>query len=450
MLHVDNNEVKEKLFCGNIGLEKESLRITPDGYIAQTPHPFPGDPYIVRDYSESQTEINTPVAPDAETALGYVQYHTDRILEKLSEQPQKEFLWPFSNPPYIRDSDDIPIAVYFGDEAWKMEYRRYLAGRYGKYMMTFCGIHFNYSFDEALLKSDYEAAGGEKTGKNFNEYKSDFYVSLSAKALLYNWLIVAVTAASPLLDSSYVEKGVIGQDVFNGMGTTRCSELGYWNFFTPVLDYSGIEAYADSILAYIDAGLIKSPAELYFPVRVKPSGGYELAALKDKGVSHIEMRMIDLNPLTPAGMDLRDVKFIQLLLIYLAMLPDVPMPASDQIQAVQNTKMAAHYDLKTVMVMLPDGESMDAASGALRILGQMRDLFRKILSGEPNDGAAPESGTNSEHPGKAYTLDEVEEILSFQEAKFTDAENRYAWQLRKLYANGFVEKGLELARERAK
>jgi gamma-glutamylcysteine synthetase len=39
------------------------------------------------------------------------------------------------------------------------------------------------------------------------------------------------------------------------------------------------------------------------------------------------------------------------------------------------------------------------------------------------------------------------EILDFEEAKFIDPEMRYAWQIRKQYADGFVKGGLALAKE---
>ena len=48
----------------------------------------------------------------------------------------------------------------------------------------------------------------------------------------------------------------------------------------------------------------------------------------------------------------------------------------------------------------------------------------------------------------ADTDPHVQEILDFQEAKFTDPHNRYAWKVRDLYQNGFVKKGLLLARQR--
>ncbi|MEQ9463581.1 MAG: glutamate--cysteine ligase, partial [Haliea sp.] len=48
------------------GLEKESLRITPEGRLAQTPHPAGlgsalTPPTHTTEYTEAQREINTPV-----------------------------------------------------------------------------------------------------------------------------------------------------------------------------------------------------------------------------------------------------------------------------------------------------------------------------------------------------------------------------------------------------
>ena len=230
MLTYQEPKIRDLLLSGSIGLEKESLRITGDGFFAKTPHPFMDDPFIVRDFCENQTEINTAPEPSAQKAVEALQYHTDRIRKTLLGLQEREYLWPFSNPPYIKNEQDIPIAQYSGDEAEKTVYREYLADRYGRYKMTFSGIHFNFSFSDELLRADFEMSGL----KDFRAYKDDLYISLAGQAQMFNWLIVAVTAASPMLDSSYLEKGVFGRDIYNGMGSSRCSELGYWNFFTPV------------------------------------------------------------------------------------------------------------------------------------------------------------------------------------------------------------------------
>ena len=58
MLHTDQISVARHLGSGKIGLEKESLRITKEGFMTQTRDPFVDVPCIVRDFCENQTEIN--------------------------------------------------------------------------------------------------------------------------------------------------------------------------------------------------------------------------------------------------------------------------------------------------------------------------------------------------------------------------------------------------------
>ena len=70
MLDVRDPRLRPLAFDGNFGLEREALRVTADGHMAHTPHPFPADhPRIVRDFCENQTEINTRVWPTAEEAV---------------------------------------------------------------------------------------------------------------------------------------------------------------------------------------------------------------------------------------------------------------------------------------------------------------------------------------------------------------------------------------------
>ncbi len=93
----------------------------------------------------------------------------------------------------------------------------------------------------------------------------------------------------------------------------------------------------------------------------------------------------------------------------------------------ENQGNAARYDLKTVNIVLPGEESTDAVSAALRVINDMRQFYRGIEA----------------------DMGEAELILQYQAEKFEDPEKRYAWQLRKEYSGGFVEKGLELARKYA-
>ena len=42
--------------------------------------------------------------------------------------------------------------------------------------------------------------------------------------------------------------------------------------------------------------------------------------------------------------------------------------------------------------------------------------------------------------------EEVLEVLDFELDKFLDMHNRYAWQVRERFSNGFVKKGLEFCK----
>lgn len=64
--------------------------------------------------------------------------------------------------------------------------------------MTFSGIHVNYSFSDELLERDFQLSGET----DFMSYKNQLYVTLAERTVAYGWLLVAITAASPLMDSS--------------------------------------------------------------------------------------------------------------------------------------------------------------------------------------------------------------------------------------------------------
>ena len=118
-----------------------------------------------------------------------------------------------------------------------------------------------------------------------------------------------------------------------------------------------------------------------------------------------------------------DLKFIQILMVWLASTPREPLDEKDQVQVVQNYKNAAHYDLKTVKIVVPDGEAIPVADAGLAVLEEMKAFF------------------------KGYP-EEIQQVLSFEEEKLLDPEKRYAWRIRREFADGFVEKGLLLAKQR--
>ena len=71
---------------GKFGLEKESLRVTEEGFLTHTPHPFSDDSHMERDFCENQTELITDACDSVDAAweqLGRLQKKAVKILQML-------------------------------------------------------------------------------------------------------------------------------------------------------------------------------------------------------------------------------------------------------------------------------------------------------------------------------------------------------------------------------
>ena len=83
----------------NCGLERETLRSTPDGNLSTSTHPkFLGsklfNPRITTDFAESQLELITPVCEDSSKAISEL-HKTHRFIYSFLKE---EILWPASMP----------------------------------------------------------------------------------------------------------------------------------------------------------------------------------------------------------------------------------------------------------------------------------------------------------------------------------------------------------------
>ena len=334
-LDFNDEELKKVFFSAEFGLEKECLRINKDGFISHTKHPFGDNPNIQKDFCESQTEFVTDVFNSAEEVCRSLKSLHKLAAETLRDLPTgREFLWSFSNPPYVRDENDIFVAIFDGDMQNKSLYREYLAEKYGKMKMLYSGIHFNFSFTESFLRNIYKNA----EDKTFVDFKNNLYLELSKKIVNYAWLIVYLTAASPIMDGSFLKGEAIGKSVLSGYSSARCSEIGYWNDFTPIISYDSLKSYVSSINSYVENGKLRSASELYYPVRLKPRGDNSLENLLEKGINHVEIRMFDDNPLSPIGIFKEDIEFIHILILYLISTDDFIFDAESHINAVLNEK----------------------------------------------------------------------------------------------------------------
>lgn len=402
---------------GGFGLEKESLRVTSLGHLAHTPHPFPDNANIDRDFCENQVELITPVCGSVNECCTILKRFHERVEETLYHlETGREYLWAFSNPPYVNNAEDIPVARFTGIQQSKSSYREYLAQKYGKYKMLYSGIHFNYSYPKQFIQAVFEQKSADNAD-NIDTLRDDLYLQLAQKGAYYSWLIVALTAASPLSDGSFWRQGDFDTDGKEGYSSLRCSELGYWNDFIPVLDYSSIDNYVASINRYIERGLLRSASELYYPIRLKPTGSNQLDQLKN-GVNHIEFRMIDLNPLSPFGIMEQDVEFLHQMIAWLTLTPPITLTREEQIELVHNMRSAAHFPLEAVDI-IHHGKKSDLLTVALQTLEEMQSVLGET------------------------------EAITFQRSKLLHKEKRYAEQVKAQFEQGFVSKGLELVAQYA-
>ncbi len=274
----------------------------------------------------------------------------------------EESLWLYSNPPHFENESEIVIADFTGDLYEKRIYFEKLEKRYGKRWYLLSGVHFNFSFDDKYLWSIFQ-------GNDFEVFKRNYYLKLYKQLYVHSWMLLLLTAASPVYDRSLTtdgEKGVIRSEY----SSIRNSAKGYWNQFLPVLNLDSYDDFVKSLKCYMDNGSLYSLAELYLPVRLKPNGGYSVENL-EKGVSHIEFRMFDTNPFEPLGINRLDLEFTHLLVLYLSTLDDFDLTPELQKQALENHKSAALYDLSEVKI-----DGTDILEKADNIIDQMCEMFR--------------------------------------------------------------------------
>lgn len=322
----------EYFLSGKFGLEREILRVDSHGRLAQTPHPFGDNEHITRDFCENQIELVTPVCGSVDEAVESLSELDKQAREVLSEKG--ESIWLYSNPPHFDTEDDIPIADFSGDHSSKRSYREVLEQKYGKRLMLFSGIHFNFSFAEEFISEL------NTSGEDSRTFKDKVYMRLYKQLMQHSWLIVLLTAASPYYDASLDGDGKSGI-IMSKYSSMRNSKRGYWNKFLPILDHRDLRTFTGSIRKHIVTGSLYSASELYLPIRLKPKGLNSLENLAQNGVDHIELRMFDLNPSAPVGIDPRDLHFAHYLMLYLLSLPETDFTPAEQEKAVKDHKDAA-------------------------------------------------------------------------------------------------------------
>ncbi|MBQ7929317.1 MAG: glutamate--cysteine ligase [Methanobrevibacter sp.] len=373
-----SNLSKEEILTGSFGLEWESLRVHKNGKLALSAHPeIFGDklknPMVTTDFSESQVEMITPTFETIDEAFDVFAILADLVNTSL---PNDEYLW-FQSLPCILPSDDkIPIAKYSDEGISSQEYREALARKYGLKKQMISGIHFNFSFSDDVLKKLHKIADSDLS---FRRFKDEVYLKISRNYLRYCWMIIYLTGCSVGAHSSFTSQCLDlmdSRDVYGSYYSTkgvsfRNASCGYKNLKKLYPSYVNVDEFTRDIQSFIDSGDLSEAKELYTQVRLKPKNPADyLNSLSEDGIQYIEIRTLDINPFYKCGLIKRDMKFLQLFLIYMLVKKESDYP-DWQKEAFINEELTAESAYDDGLRLLRDGEEVTLQSWAAEIINEM-------------------------------------------------------------------------------
>lgn len=379
------------------GIEREALRICPQGQLSRQDHPEAlgsalTHPYITTDYSESLMELITPPSNDIEQTYNQLKDVHKFVLGNIGEQ----MLWPMSMPCFISDEEDIRIAQYGSSNVGKMKttYRVGLKNRYGSMMQAISGIHYNFSLPSnfwQLLKEEEDAS------EDLQTYQSAKYMHMVRNIKRYVWVVTYLFGASPAMCKSFLQGRDTGLD-FQSFGkgsiylknatSLRMSDLGYTNSAQSALniEYGSLTNYIERLrqaiktesLEYKDIGvkvgeeykqlnhnILQIENELYAPVRPKQvaeSGEKPTDALEKRGVMYVELRALDVNPFSPYGITLEQMRVLDVFLLFCLFNDRSELSSEQQKEAEQNQDNVVLNGRDPELAISLDGQSQTMAS----------------------------------------------------------------------------------------
>jgi glutamate--cysteine ligase len=372
------------------GIEKESLRVQPDGLLANTPHPARlgsalTHPHITTDFSESQVELITGVHANAGACIEELTEIHQVVYRAIGD----ELLWGASMPCRLPAEDKIPLGRYGTSNVGRAKsvYRMGLSHRYGRRMQTISGIHYNFSLPQQL--------------------SNDAYFALIRNFRRHSWLLLYLFGASPAVCSTFVDGREHGLDRLSGdtlylpyATSLRMGRLGYQSDAQSSLavSYNSLESYGASLQAALTqpypayeaigirdgdqyrqlaTSLLQIENEFYGtirPKRVIRPGERPLHALRDRGVEYVEVRLMDLNPFQPVGIVAGTLRLLDVFLLH-CLLSDSPPDSPREIAAiVANKQRVASRGREPGLRLMRDDAEVPLSKWGAEVLSECAEI----------------------------------------------------------------------------
>jgi len=389
------------------GVERESLRINGDGGIAQTDHHAAlgsalTHRFITTDFSESLLEFITQPEPFTKTTLAQL----NDIHKYTSQNIGDERLWPLSMPCYIGGEEAIRLANYGTSNVGQMKhlYRRGLKNRYGSMMQTISGVHFNFSFATDMWDEYLPLVCGQEVNQ---DNISAGYFHLIRNYRRFCWILPYLFGASPTMCQSFLGDKKTNLELQRfGKGSLylphatslRMSDLGYTNSAQSGLQicYNQVDSYIkalrkaiqtpsplydkfngkiDGEFQQLNSNVLQIENELYSPIRPKqPTISLEKPtdALDDRGVSYIEVRVLDVNPFSPVGVSEQQMRFLDVFLLYCLLKPSEPFDWDSYSVTEQNLNRVVTQGRDPELTLLNNGKEVRLRELGSQLMQEMQ------------------------------------------------------------------------------
>jgi glutamate--cysteine ligase len=398
------------------GVEKESLRVTPKGRIATTPHPRAlgsalTNEHVTTDYSEALIELVTPAFPETWELTQYLCDLHQFVYRHLGD----ELLWATSMPCAIKGEESIPIAEYGGSNVGTMKtvYRRGLGHRYGRVMQAISGVHFNYSFPEHFWPVFADLCKSHDSGPDF---RSESYFALLRNYRRHGWIVLYLFGNSPAICPSFLQGRKVdwlesfepGSLYAPHATSLRMSDLGYRNknqaalsvsvnsldhyvrdltqaITTPHPDYEKLGVKVDGEYRQLNANVLQIENEYYSfirPKRVTLSGERPTKALRRGGVQYVEMRSLDVSAFDPVGVNQNKLRFLEAFAAYCVLSGSPPIESSEQSDLDGNHVRVAREGRRPGLMLRRDGRDVALRDWAAEIVDSMRGVCELLDEGD--------------------------------------------------------------------
>ena len=427
------------------GVEKESLRVTPQGALARTPHPAAlgsalTHPHVTTDFSESQLELITGVHASAAAT----EDELVRIHQAVYRAMGDEALWVSSMPCELPPDDQIPLGRYGSSNVGRSKtvYREGLGHRYGRRMQTISGIHYNWSLPGL---------------------DNDQYFALIRNFRRHSFVLLTLFGASPAACASFV-RGTphvlepLGEDTMHMPHATslRMGRLGYQSDAQHALcvSYNCLDSYAASLndaltrpyapyerigvrgpdgeYRQLSTTLLQIENEFYGTIRPKRvifPGERPLHALRERGVEYIEVRCMDLDPFQPVGIAADTMRLLDVFLLH-CLLSDSPPDSPEEIGALgRNQHRVATHGREPGLRVERDGHEVVLFDWIDEILAESVPLAEALdaaLGGDDHARVLAQARASLRAPGtlpSARVLDEMRRDFGGSHARFVQARS---------------------------